>query len=108
MSRRLTVGVLLPLLGASALAVTASGEEIRAGVVTAIQGTAHVVRAAFPPRKLEFKDPVNLHDEITTGEASIARILLGGKAVLTVRERSVVRITETPGVARRSPSTRSA
>src|SRR5207302_3261780 len=44
-----------------------------------------------------FKDPVLLQDKIATGSESLARMLLGGKAVVTVRERSVLTITEVPG-----------
>jgi hypothetical protein len=40
-----------------------------------------------------------VEDRITTGEDSIVRILLGGKAVVTVRERSVLTISETPTTA---------
>lgn len=48
---------------------------------------------------LRFKDDVYLHDRITTGERSVVRVLLGGKATVTARERSVLTITEVPGVA---------
>src|SRR5439155_11130898 len=59
-----------------------------------------VSRAALrEPQALRFKDDVYLRDQIVTGDASMARILLGGKALLTVRERSMVRITEAPGVS---------
>ena len=51
------------------------------------------------PLPLRFSDNVYLHDQIATGDASLAKILLGGKAVLTVRERSIVRITEMPNVS---------
>jgi hypothetical protein len=84
----------------SALVLTASSEERGAGVVTTLLGTAKVMRTSLnEPRALKFRDTVYLHDEIATGDASLARILLGGKALLTVRERSVVRITEIPGVS---------
>jgi FecR protein len=96
------IALLLPtLVVGSSVALTASSEERGAGVVTTLQGTASVSRASFEqPRSLKFRDAVYLQDEITTGDASLARILLGGKALLTVRERSVVRITEVPGVSR--------
>src|SRR5207344_1727505 len=48
---------------------------------------------------LKFKDNIFVQDRITTGEDSIVRILLGGKAVVTVRERSVLTISETPTTA---------
>ena len=40
-----------------------------------------------------------MRDRIATGKESFARILLGGKAVVTIREFSAVTITEVPGVA---------
>ena len=91
----------LPLLVVgTSLTLTASSEERRAGIVTGLQGTASVSRTSLPgSRALNFKDDVYLHDQIVTGDASMARILLGGKALLTVRERSMVRITEAPGVS---------
>jgi len=72
----------------------------RAGIVTALQGTATVTRASLStPRRLKFRDDVMLQDRIATGDESVARILLGGKAVVTVRERSVVTIIESPNVS---------
>jgi hypothetical protein len=59
-----------------------------------------VARVALPePRPLQFKDDLFLRDRITTGERSLVRVLLGGKATVTARERSVLTITEVPGVA---------
>jgi hypothetical protein len=75
----------------------ASAQATRAGVVTTLQGTATVARATAPqPMPLKFKDDVFVQDNIVTGESSIVRILLGGKAVVTVRERSALTIHETP------------
>jgi hypothetical protein len=72
----------------------------RAGIVTALHGTATVSRVGLTtPRALKFRDDVMLQDRIATGDESLARILLGGKAVITVRERSVVTITESPRVS---------
>jgi len=68
----------------------------KAGVVTTLEGN---VTATAPrltqPVTLKFKDDVYTNDRITTGDRSLARMLLGGKAVVTVRERSVITITET-------------
>jgi hypothetical protein len=73
-------------------------ETPRAGVVTTLQGTASVARTT-ESRPLKFKDDIFVQDRITTGEDSIVRILLGGKAVVTVRERSVLTISETATTA---------
>lgn len=70
------------------------------GVVTAVHGTATVARASVAePAPLKFKDPVFVHDRIATGDRSLARLLLHGKAVVTARERSVLTITAGPGRA---------
>jgi hypothetical protein len=75
----------------------ALAQATRAGVVTTLQGTATVARSTAPqPMPLKFKDDVFIQDHIVTGESSIIRILLGGKAVVTVRERSALTIHETP------------
>jgi len=75
----------------------ALGQAARAGVVTTLQGMATVARSTAPqPMPLKFRDDVFVQDNIVTGESSIVRILLGGKAVVTVRERSALTIHETP------------
>jgi hypothetical protein len=87
------IGALL-ITGAAALSLPPSGcAQERVGIVTNLEGTATVARLALP-QPLRFKDGVHLHDRITTGERSIVRVLLGGKATVTARERSVLTITE--------------
>ncbi|HEV8457598.1 MAG TPA: FecR domain-containing protein, partial [Methylomirabilota bacterium] len=49
------------------------------------------------PLQLRFKDDVFVQDRISTAEKSIVRVLLGGKALVTVRELSVLTITEELG-----------
>jgi hypothetical protein len=71
--------------------------QAKAGVVTTLQGTATVARStAAQPTPLRFRDDVFVHDHIVTGGSAIVRILLGGRAVVTVRERSALTIHETP------------
>jgi hypothetical protein len=48
---------------------------------------------------LKFKDDVFVRDRVTTGENAITRILLGGKVIVTARERSTLTITEVPGLS---------
>src|SRR2546428_11817064 len=72
----------------------------KAGVVTTLLGTATVSRASLSqPLPLKFKDDVFVQDRVITGDDSVARILLGGKAIVTVRERSSLTITEAPSVS---------
>ena len=91
-ARLVTALALLLLPPSLALAQT------RAGVVTNLEGSATAARSRAPqPVALKFRDDVLLNDRIVTGDGSIVRMLLGGKAVVTVRERSALTITEVPG-----------
>lgn len=68
------------------------------GVVTTLVGEATVARVAAPqPEALKKLDGVFPMDRITTKEHSVVHVLMGGKALLTVRELSVVTITEEGG-----------
>src|SRR6266850_7244690 len=99
LAKRLIAALLLTAAAALLLASSALAGE-RVGVVTNIEGTATVARLTQPDAQpLQFKDDVFLRDRITTGERSFVRVLLGGKATVTARERSVLTITEVPGVA---------
>jgi hypothetical protein len=70
------------------------------GVVTTLDGRANVARPTqTTPLALKFKDDVFGRDKISTQENSLVRVLLGGKAILTVRELSEVTITEDAGRA---------
>jgi len=94
-----SVFAMLSAIAALALATLASAQE-QAGYVTTLQGTVTVVRAAAPaPTPLKFRDAVFAHDRIATGKDSFARVLLGGRAVVTIREFSSVTITESPTAA---------
>ena len=76
----------------------ALGQAEKVGVVTTLEGNVTARRAVLPlPVPLKFKDDVFFRDTITTGDQSLARVLLGGKSIVTIRERSVVTITESPG-----------
>lgn len=75
-------------------------QQPKAGVITTLQGQATVARPALPqPVSLKFKDDVFPRDRIDTRENSIARVLLGGKALVTIRELSTFTVTEEPGRA---------
>jgi hypothetical protein len=77
----------------------AAAQGTKAGVVTTLEGNVTVTRVTLPPQPLQFRDDVFVNDKVVTGDQSLARMLLGGKAVVTVRERSSLTITETPGKA---------
>src|SRR5882762_6367581 len=80
------------------LALAQAPAPVKAGVVTNLQGNVTAARTTQPqPQPLKFKDDVMLNDRVVAGDRSLARLLLGGKAVVTVRERSALTITEVPG-----------
>jgi FecR-like protein len=80
--------------------VTPASPEVRAGVVTALQGAATVTHASLPePVPLARRDAVYLRDRIATRERSLAQLLLGGKALVTVREWSTLTVNDVPRTA---------
>jgi hypothetical protein len=90
--------LLLAVWPAHVAAQTAGDSTRNVGVVTTLAGDATVTRASLStPRALRFKDDVFLRDRISTAERSIVRVLLGGKALVTVRELSALTITEDTG-----------
>jgi FecR-like protein len=85
-------------LAACLLPAPAFAQATKAGTVTTLEGNVTAVRPIVAqPVSLKFKDDVFLQDRVVTGEQSFARLLLGGKAVVSIRERSAVTITEVPG-----------
>ncbi len=92
------VALLLAVWPSIALAQTAGDGGRGVGVVTTLAGTVTVARAALPtPQPLHFKDNVFMRDHIATAEKSVVRVLLGGKALVTVRELSSLTIKEETG-----------
>jgi len=94
-SRAIKALILVGLtVGAPAYAQAQSG----VGVVTTLVGEATVERvAASKSVVLKKLDNVFAMDRIATKERSVVHVLMGGKALLTVRELSVVTITEEGG-----------
>ncbi len=101
MTRWTAAAVLAVMLVAAHHPVPAAAQTSDAvGVVTTLDGRASVARPALnTPLALKFKDDVFGRDRISTAENSLVRVLLGGKAILTVRELSQVTINEEPGRA---------
>jgi FecR-like protein len=95
----LSLGLAACVSAALVLWPTLSGAQgLRAGVVTQLQGKVTTTHESVPkPIALKYRDDVFLRDKIVTGDQSLARVLLGGKALLTIREHSLVTITEAPG-----------
>jgi len=95
-ARLINLGALLSVL----FPILASAQTQPVGVITTLTGQATVARTTLrDPLILKFKDDVFERDRISTAEKSIVRVLLGGKALVTVRELSVLTITEETGRA---------
>lgn len=95
-TRLINLGALLSVL----FPILASAQTQPVGVITTLTGQATVARTTLrDPLNLKFKDDVFERDRISTAEKSIVRVLLGGKAIVTVRELSVLTISEAPGRA---------
>jgi hypothetical protein len=91
--------VLVGLLVGVPVGVQAQGRS-GVGVVTTLVGEASVARSASAqPQDLKMRDDVFALDRIITKERSMVHVLMGGKALLTVRELSVVTVTEEGGRA---------
>jgi hypothetical protein len=98
MGRWRRAGLAWLVLAVGLLPAPALAQSTKAGIVTTLEGHVTAVRSVSPqPVALKFKDDVYLHDRVVTGDQSFARLLLGGKAVISIRERSAVTITEIPG-----------
>jgi FecR protein len=97
---RMSTGTLGSLsLALSVVMAAPAWSQERVGVVTTVIGPVTVARAAAPAEPLKFKDDIFLRDRVTTGDAAMTRILMGGKVVVTARERSTLTITEVPGLS---------
>lgn len=92
--------VLALILVAALMPLPALAQQA-AGKVTTLDGTANVARATAPqtPATLKDRDDVFVRDRITTGNESLVKMLMGGKALITVRELSALTITEETGKA---------
>jgi len=80
-------------------------QQPTSGVVTGVQGQAQLTRPTVAaPAPLRVRDGVVIRDVIDTREKSLARILFGGKATVTVKElsRFEVREENIPGGGTRS------
>ena len=98
MSRRAMVkllSVLFMIASGVGWAAPSEAQPPPAGVVVSLQGTSSVTRAASPgPSPLKFRDDIFPQDRVATGDHSLVRLLLGGRAVVTVHEQSTLTVTE--------------
>jgi len=94
------LGLLAPALLLLLPGVTSAQGAASVGTVTRVSGHVIVSRGTSNEMStLKFKDSLFDHDRIGTGERSSARLLLGGKALVTVQELCSLTIAEQPGGA---------
>ena len=93
-------GVLALTLLLSPTATAQAASPDGAGVATAVTGEVTVSHAVSPaPQALHFKDEVFYRDRISTAARSLARLLLGKKALVTVRELSELQLIDQAGTS---------
>src|SRR3990172_4935191 len=93
-------GVLSLTLLLSPTSTAQAASPDRAGVATAVTGEVTVSHAVSPaPQALHFKDEVFYRDRISTAARSLARLLLGKKALVTVRELSELQLIDQAGTS---------
>src|SRR5712691_3483878 len=86
-------GSLLVALAVSLVLAPSPARAQGLGVVTTLTGTATLARAS-QSQPLRLRDTVFEQDKIATAERSLVRVLLDGKAIVTIRELSELTITE--------------
>src|SRR5262245_27969517 len=85
----------LAALLAAAHPIGAAAQSSLTGVVTILQGSVTATRPSVPePIPLQLRDGIFADEWIATGEKAFARILLGGKAIVTLPQHSSVQISE--------------
>ncbi|HEY3099176.1 MAG TPA: FecR domain-containing protein [Methylomirabilota bacterium] len=88
-------GIVVALL--IALPSLAGAQTQPVGAIAALVGEGtitHAVRAERAPAKV--RDEVYVRDRIETAQRSVIRVLMGGRVTITIRERSIVTITDDP------------
>ncbi len=84
---------MVALVGAATTGTRAESLN-HAGTVTAVAGTVTVSRLAANPQPLKFRDTLFWRDVVEARKDGIARILLGGKTTITLRELSSLELRE--------------
>lgn len=91
--------VLVTVLALTITIPAAGWAQERVGVATTVVGPVTITHVTAPAEPLKFKDDILLNDRIATGDKALTRVLLGGKALVTAREHSVLVIREVPGTS---------
>jgi hypothetical protein len=93
-TRALLVLMVSVMAGTLFTGVAAAETSKAAGQVTAVAGPVTVARADVTPHQLKFRDHLYWRDVVEARKEGIARVLLGGKATVTVRELTRLELRE--------------
>jgi hypothetical protein len=95
---RATIALLGALFAAQPwMSARVAAQSSGVGLVSALVGEGTITHSADAgPEPLRLDEEVFLKDRIATGERSVARVLFGGRITVTIRERSIVTITDDP------------
>jgi hypothetical protein len=86
---------MVSVMSGALLAGAAAAETAKtAGQVMSVAGSVTVTRAEVPPHPLKFRDNLYWRDVVEARRDGIARVLLGGKATVTVRELTRLELRE--------------
>lgn len=92
---RVLLVLMVSVMSGALLAGVAAAETAKtAGQVMAVAGPVNVTRAEVPPHQLKFRDNLYWRDVVEARRDGIARVLLGGKATVTVRELTRLELRE--------------
>lgn len=92
---RVFLVLMVSIMSGVLLAGVAAAETSKAaGQVMAVAGPVTVARADVSPHQLKFRDNLYWRDVVEARRDGIARVLLGGKATVTVRELTRLELRE--------------
>src|SRR3990172_1546970 len=92
---RVSLILMIGMIGGNPFAGVAAAEAPKAaGQVMAVAGPVTVARADVMPHQLKFRDNLYWRDVVEARKNGIARVLLGGKATVTVRELTRLELRE--------------
>lgn len=92
---RVLVALMVSVMAGTLFTGVAAAETSKAaGQVTSVAGPVTVARADVSPHQLKFRDNLYWRDVVEARRDGMARVLLGGKATVTVRELTRLELRE--------------
>lgn len=93
----LVTAIALMVLVALGLPSATTAQSPAIGLISALVGEGVITHAAYTePAPVRVSDEVFVRDRIETKERSVVRVLFGGRITVTIREQSIVAVTDDP------------